>query len=186
MAGTSGTASFAAIRGASPSARFKTFRDVRAELGEQTPDHVHELRALLDQKVARPVQRQGSLLVGGLHCHEAHDRTRHRFADRFGAHRIVLAPLHIGLHVGRWHQTNLVAELRQLASPIMRGTTRLHADETRPQLCKKRQHLASTQRLAHDDLIRCVDRVNLKDVLGQIKADSGNLHGGWLLGLGFA
>ena len=34
-----------------------------------------------------------------------------------------------------------------------------------------------------DDRARRVDRVNLKNALGQIEADRANLHGGWLLSL---
>lgn len=40
-----------------PERPLQTFGDVRAELGEQTPDYVHELHALLDQKIGRSMQQ---------------------------------------------------------------------------------------------------------------------------------
>ena len=39
-------------------------RHLDPELGEQPADHVDELGALLDQQIARPVQRQRRLLIG--------------------------------------------------------------------------------------------------------------------------
>jgi hypothetical protein len=53
-------------------------------------------------------------------------------------------------------------------------------DKTGRELLKERQHLRPPQRSANDHLAGRVDRVNLKDVLDQVEADSGNLHGGWL------
>src|SRR6478736_9907876 len=62
----------------------------------------------------------------------------------------------------------------------MRSAACLHADKTRRQLGKERQHLRSPQRLANDRLSGGIDRVNLKNALGQIEADRANLHRGWL------
>src|SRR5690606_6725080 len=74
---------------------------------------------------------------------------------------------------------NLMPELRQLARPVMRRATRFHADQARRQLGEERQHLRSPQRLANDDLAGGINRVNLKNALGQIEADRANLHRGW-------
>ena len=41
--------------------------------------------------------------------------------------------------------------------------------------------LPPAQRLAHDNAAFLIDGMDLKDALGQIKADGGDLHGGWLL-----
>ena len=62
----------------------------------------------------------------------------------------------------------------------MRRAARLHADKTRRQLRKEWQNLRSSQRLTDDHVALCVDAVNLKNVLGQIKADRANLNNGWL------
>ena len=159
---------------------FESLRDVDAELGQQAADHVHQLRALLDQQIARPVHRQRRLLLGRLHRHEPHRRACHRLADRFRIGRVGLAALHIGLDVGRRHQAHLMAQLDQLARPVMRRAARLDADQAGRQLGEERQHLRSSQRLANNDLASRIDAVNLKNALGQIEADRGNLHGGWL------
>ena len=47
-------------------------------------------------------------------------------------------------------------------------------------LTNRWQNLRSPQRLIDDHFALCVDAVNLKSVLGQIKADRANLHNGWL------
>ena len=71
-----------------------------------------------------------------------------------------------------------------VSSPMMRRTARLHADQAGRRLGEERQNLRSPQCLAHNNVSRRVDGVNLKNALGQIKAHGGNLHGGWLLGSG--
>jgi hypothetical protein len=71
-------------------------------------------------------------------------------------------------------------ELDQLARPVMRGATRLDADQARRQFGKKWQHLRPPKRLANHSLAGRVNTVNLKNVLGQVEADRSNLHSGWL------
>jgi Transposase len=51
---------------------------------------------------------------------------------------------------------------------------------------RKRQAINSELLEFINDSPICGDRMDLKNVLGQIKADGGNLHGGWLLMLVFA
>ncbi len=48
---------------------------------------------------------------------------------RFGVGRVVLLPLDVRLHVRRWHETDLVTDCRQIARPIVRRGTGLHADQ---------------------------------------------------------
>jgi hypothetical protein len=154
--------------------------DVDAKLGEQAADHVDQLCTLLDQQIARPVHRQRRLLLGRLHRHEPHRRPRHRFANRFRIGSVGLAALDIRLDVSRRHQAHLMAEFDQFACPVMRGAARLHADQARRQPGKEWQHLRSPKRPADNDLTGRINAVNLKNALGQIKADRGNLHDGWL------
>jgi hypothetical protein len=45
---------------------------------------------------------------------------------------------------------------------------------------KKPQHLRPAHRFAHNNFSHAVDGVDLINVLGQIEADGGNFHGGWL------
>ena len=74
-----------------------------------------------------------------------------------------------------------MAEFDQLARPVMRRAARLHANQTSGQLGKKWQHLRPPKRLTNNDLTGRINAVDLKNVLGQVEADRGNLHSGWLL-----
>jgi hypothetical protein len=47
-------------------------------------------------------------------------------------------------------------------------------------LIKYLHHLHAPQRLTDNNFAGTIDAVNLKNVLGQIQADRGNFHGGWL------
>ena len=47
-----------------PKRPLQTFGNMDTELGQQAADHVHQLRTLLDQKIAGAVKRQGRLLLG--------------------------------------------------------------------------------------------------------------------------
>jgi hypothetical protein len=62
-----------------------------------------------------------------------------------------------------------MAQLSQLACPVMRRGTRFHAHQTRRQRLEERYHLAAPQLLPDDHLLVRVDAVNLMDVLGEIK-----------------
>src|SRR4029077_15130139 len=154
--------------------------DVDAKLGEQTADHVDQLRTLLDQQIARPVHRQCRLLLRRLDRHEPHRRPGYRFANRFRIGSVGLPALHIRFYVSRRHQPHLMTELDKLARPMMRGAARLDADQAWRQLGKKWQHLRAPKRLANHSLAGCINAVDLKNALGQVEADRGNLHSGWL------
>ena len=118
------------------------FGDGDAELGQESPDHVDELGALADEEITRPMQRQRGLLLDRLDRYEAHGRSGDRLADRLRIPGISLAPLHVGLDVGRRHQPHLVTETDQLSRPMMARAARLHADETRRELAEERDHLS--------------------------------------------
>jgi hypothetical protein len=53
-----------------------------------------------------------------------------------------------------------------------------HANQTGLKLGEEPDQLAPTQRAAHDNLSGFINSVDLKNVLGQIKVDSANLHNG--------
>jgi hypothetical protein len=153
---------------------------LNAKLRQQAADHVHQLGALLDQEVPCPMDRQRSLLLTRLDRDVAHRRTRYRLADRLGVARVGLPTLDVSLHIGRWHQTYLMTKLAELARPIVARTAGLDAHQTWSKPLKKPQHLHPAQRLAHNNFTNAVDGVDLINVLGQIEADGGNFHGGWL------
>src|SRR3981081_4032080 len=73
-----------------------------------------------------------------------------------------------------------VTKPSDLPSPMVARPARLDAHETWSKSFKKPQHLRPAQRLAHNNFSRAVDGVDLKNVLGQIEADRGNFHDGWL------
>lgn len=140
---------------------------------------VDGLRPLANQQIARAVEHQGGLLLHGLDGNEAHVRPCHRFADcsrigRIG--RIVLPSPDVGFDVARRHQLHGVTELANLACPVMRGRAGFHTDETGGQLGEERNHLAATKLTRDDDLAARINAVCLKDVLGEIQPDCGNLH----------
>jgi hypothetical protein len=58
--------------------------------------------------------------------------------------------------------------------------TCLDTDQTRIEPFKNPHDLRSAKRLAHNNFPNPVDAVDLKNALGQIKADRGNFHRGWL------
>src|SRR5712671_6597991 len=147
-----------------------------AELSQMRPQGVDDLGALAYQHIARAVLHQLTLLFGRFDPHKAHGRSPNRFADRLGVSRIVFVALDVGLHILRRHQAHLVAELRQLARPIMRRGTGFHADQARRQCLEKRDHSAAPELLPRNHLLLGVDPVNLKYVLGDIYTDRGNLH----------
>lgn len=69
-----------------------------------------------------------------------------------------------------------MAKRRQLARPMMCTATGLHANETGIKLGEERQQLCSSQRPVEGYLFVFSNPVNLENVLGQTKADCGNLH----------
>jgi hypothetical protein len=72
-----------------------------AKLGGMAAYRIDQHRALLHQKLAASQHHQRRLLLGALDRHETHARPAHRFADRFGIERVVLAALDPGLRRGR-------------------------------------------------------------------------------------
>src|SRR3954469_23275287 len=97
-------ASPAAARRTNARALVMPFGDGDAELVQESPDHVDELGALADEEITRPMQRQRGLLLDRLDRYETHGRSGDRLADRLRITGISLAPLHVGLDVGRRHQ----------------------------------------------------------------------------------
>ena len=79
-------------------------------------------------------------------------------------------------------QDNLIDQLESTLADkdISRRAASLHSHQARGQLGKKWQHLRPPKRLANNDLTGCINAVDLKNALGQVEADCGNLHNGWL------
>jgi hypothetical protein len=75
------------------------------------------------------VDRQDRLPVLRFQFNNAHRGAPHRLADRLSVDRVGLASLHVGLHVARRHQLDVMAELAQFASAVMAGPARRLADD---------------------------------------------------------
>jgi len=99
-----------------------------------------------------------------------------QFCERPGVQFPRPTLLKVSLHILRRHQANFVSELRQLPRPIMRRGTGFHADQARRQRLEKRNHLAASKLLSHNNLLLGIDAVDLEYVLGDIQTDRGNLH----------
>ena len=139
-------------------------------------DRVDQHRALLDQEIAHPEHPQRRLLLSGFDRHKPHCRPAHRFANRFGIDRIVLAALDVGLDVLRRHQQHLVPQAAQPPRPVMRSAARLDADSRRRQLAKEFFDLAAPQLPPQHRVLVLVNPVNLKDMLGRVQPNPDNRH----------
>ena len=64
-----------------------------------------------------------------------------------------------------------------LPRPEVTRTTRLNPDQARWQALEEGHYLGTAQAPIECNLPGIGDTVDLKDILGQIKADGGNLHG---------
>src|SRR6266436_6345028 len=161
-----------------------TFGDHDAKLRHQPAQRVDQHGALLDQHLTHLVNARRRLLHLGLDRDKAHRWPAHRLADRLGIRRVVLVAPDIGLGIGRWDQPHVVAQLGDLARPIMRRRTRLHPDQTGRQLGKERQNLPATHRTTEGHHARSINPVHLKHCFGQIQPDRCNLFHGWLPSVG--
>jgi hypothetical protein len=100
-----------------------------------------------------------------------------RLANRFRVGGIVLLSLDIGLHMGRRHQPNGVAERLKFTRPMIRRRAGLDDNEARRQPLKERQHISALQVTTKCHLTIRVNAMNLKDRFRDIKTDSRNrLH----------
>jgi hypothetical protein len=139
--------------------------------------------ALAHQQFAPAMQDQHALLLFALHRHETHGRPRHRFADRLGIGRVVLASLKVGLDITRRHQPDLMTERHQLAGPMVRSGAGLDADQAWCKVGEELREFRPSQLLANDNRAGAIDAVDLKYSLRNIQTNRGNLHSGRLLSL---
>src|SRR5690606_9165658 len=118
------------------------------------------------------------LLIGGFDGDEAHGFARHGLADRLGVGGVRLAALYERLDIGWRDQTHLVTKRGDLASPIVRTAAGLKANQTRRLLLEEPQHFRAVELPVENWRTLGVGAVDLKNLLGQIQPDGGNLlHG---------
>src|SRR4051812_25103752 len=139
------------------------------------------LCALANQQVSRAEHDGSGLRLLTFHGDEAHGGPLGGLADRLRIGHVVLLSLDERLHVRRRDQLHRVAELGDLAAPIMRAATGLHGHRAGRERGQERQKLGAAQLLAKDNSSRAVGSVQLKDVLGEIQSDGAHLVHGRLL-----
>src|SRR6266404_2783134 len=71
-------------------------------LGKMGADRIDHRGLLADEQMARPMEHQAALLLRRLGLDEPHVCSGDRLADSLGVGSIVLLPLDVRLHVGRW------------------------------------------------------------------------------------
>src|SRR5882724_9302398 len=124
------------------------------------------------------MNRQRRLLLYALHRYKPHRRTADRLADRLRVPVVVLVAFDIRLHIGRRHQSDLVAVTADHPPPMVRATTGLNANRTWRKLCKEFLHRAAPKLAPQHNPARCINPVDLKHVLRQIQTNCANLvHG---------
>jgi hypothetical protein len=74
------------------------------------------------------MQHRLAVLFGRLKPYKTLGRAPHRLTDCLRVSGIVIA-FDVGLHILRRHQADLMAQLRQLARPMVRSGTGLHAEQ---------------------------------------------------------
>src|SRR5579871_7032168 len=92
------------------------------------PNRVDELCALPHEQISSSEHKTRRLLFFALHSHEPHARPLSGFANRLSIDRVVLLSLHERFDVSRRDQSNFMAKLGELASPMMSPATCLQRD----------------------------------------------------------
>src|SRR3954449_1230091 len=148
-----------------------------AEFGKMSPYGVDQHGALAHQQIACPVQHQDGLLPFVLDRHEYHVRPHQGLDDGGCVIGVVLpAALNVGLDLGWRDQPHLMAQRRDPASPVVGRGTRLHAHDTGRQRLEKCFHASAAKLPAQHRSPGLVDRMDLKNVFGEIKTYDSNRH----------
>src|SRR4051794_20580730 len=159
----------------------RSFGGDHAELSQMASQGIDGLGALADQKVAGAKHDRCGLRLLTFHGHEPHGGALSGLADRLSIGHVVLLPFDERLHVSRRDQLHRVAELGDLAPPIVSARAGLQGHRAGWKRGQERKELAAAQPLAKDHRARAVSSVQLKDVLGEIEADGAHLVHGRLL-----
>src|SRR4051794_6092982 len=148
-----------------------------AEFGKMSPDGVDQHGALAHQQIACPMQHQEGLLLFVLDRHEYHVRPHQRLDDCGCVIGVVLlAALNVELDLGWCDQPHRMAQRRNPSSPVVGGSTRLHAHDTGGQRLEKCFHASAAKLPAQHRSPGLVDRMDLKNVFGEIKTYNRNRH----------
>src|SRR5688572_3734314 len=136
-----------------------------AKLGKMRSDRIDDRGLLTDEQMTRAMKRQATLLLRRLRLHEPHVRPANSLADCLRVSSIVLLPLHVGLHIGRRHEPDLVTERLQFPRPMMRRSASFDANQARRNILEECQHVTALQ-LPAENYIACrVNAMHLKNGL---------------------
>ena len=127
------------------------------------PQCVDELGALPNQQVSRSEDHTGGLLFFRLYRNEAHAQSPRRLANRFCIDRIVLVPLHKRFDVGGRDKSHLMAELCQLARPVMRPAACFHSNEASWLSSEEVEQLSAGQFATEQSLTAFIGATLLRD-----------------------
>src|SRR5271166_3002714 len=108
-------------------------------------------------------------------------RPLRRFTDGFGIGRVVLLPLDERLDVGRRDQSHTMAQLADLARPVVRAGTGLHRDDAWRLRRQEADKLRAGDALAEQHMPGSIGSVHLKHVLRDVQPDRDSLPHGRLL-----
>jgi hypothetical protein len=141
---------------------------------EVSTDCVNELGSLPHQQVTGPKDETRRLLLLALHRHEAHVRPLRCFANCLSVDGVVLLPLHERLYISGRDQPNLMPKLGELASPVMRSTTRLKRYSATWLRREEVQKLASADPLAEKRSPLVVHSMCVENMFSDIQTDCDN------------
>ena len=102
----------------------------------------------------------------------------YRFTYGLGVDCVCLATLHVGLHIGRWNQSDVMAEGSDLACPEVRTAAGFKADNTARQSAKEPKHLGAAKLSFYRNLAIRRHSVNLENLFGDIEPDCRSFNHG--------
>jgi len=148
------------------------------KFGHQAADAIDGRRALLHEPLPNPMDGKHALGVFGFDGNKAHRRPAHRFANRSSIIGVILAAfaLHaIGGNELRCHESGRMAQLDELACPVMGSRTSLHADQAGRKLREQLEQLLAAHSGPYQHRFAdSIDTMHCNYILGQVNADDGN------------
>src|SRR3954467_10053381 len=145
------------------------------EFGKMGAYGVDQHGALAHQQIAGPMQHQDGLLRFVLDRHEYHVRPHQRLDDGGSIIGVVLsAVLDVWLDLGWRDQPPLMAQCGEPSGPVVGGSARLHAHDAGRQRLEKCFHASAAKLPAAHHPPGLDDRMDLKNVFGEIKTYNSN------------
>src|SRR3954453_21190147 len=158
----------------------RSLRGHDAVLRQMTAERINQLRALPDQKIPRPEQHRARLLSLALNRDKAHCRSTGSLSDRFRVGRIILLALDERFDVGGWDQSNLMPEVTDGPTPVVRAPTGFHGDDAARLLGKEAENFLSGKLFAETNTAVGKGAMRLEGPLCKIETDNANLFHGCL------